>query len=115
MSAVYQIVNKKNGFVYVGMTTRANPYKRWNEHIKACNSGTDRRLYRGMRKYGIKNFEFQIIATFDGLKDSDIIFKVERQYIKEKNSYWFGYNDTTGGKGFKWNRPKRGRKKKVEA
>ena len=110
MSAVYQIINKKNGFMYVGMTTR-NPEIRWNEHIKSANDGVDRRLYRGMRKHGIENFEFQVIATFEDLKDKDIIFKVEKQYIKEKNSYWFGYNDTVGGKGYKYNRPKRGRKK----
>lgn len=117
MSAVYQIINKKNGFVYVGMTTRENPEIRWNEHIKSAQDGVDRRLYRGMRKHGIENFDFQVIATFNDLKDKDIIFKVEKQYIKEKNSYWFGYNDTVGGKGFRFNRPKRGRKrtKKDEA
>lgn len=117
MSAIYQIVNKKNGFVYVGMTNRENPEVRWNEHIKCANDGVDRRLYRGMRKHGIDNFEFQIIAVFNDLKDKDIIFKVEKQYITEKNSYWFGYNDTVGGKGFRFNRPKRGRKreKKDEA
>lgn len=110
MSAVYQIVNNKNGFVYVGMTTR-NPQVRWEEHQKAAETGVDRRLYRGMRKHGIENFEFEVIATMKDLKDKDIVFKIEKQYIKEKNSYWFGYNDTIGGKGYKWNRPKRGRKK----
>ena len=94
------------------MTTRKNPQKRWKEHLYSCKKGVDRRLYRAMRKYGVDNFKFEVIATLNELKDKDIVFRVERAYIKEKNSYWFGYNDTTGGRGYKWNRPKRGRKAK---
>ena len=115
MSAVYEITNTKNGFVYIGMTTRDDPTIRWNEHLRACERGTDRRLYRGMRKHGVENFTFKVIAVLEGLKDKNLIFKLERQYIKERNSYWFGYNDTQGGRGFWYNRPPRGRKKKVEA
>ena len=108
---VYQITNTKNNFVYVGLTIR-NPQKRWKEHLSSAKRGTDRRLYRAMRKHGIDNFEMIILATLTDLKNSDILFKVEKAYIKEKNSYWFGYNNTIGGRGWKWNSPKRGRKRK---
>ena len=110
---IYQIENTVNGFVYIGLTTR-EPQKRWKEHLNASKRGTDRRLYRAMRKYGADNFKIVILATLKDLKNSDILFKVEKAYIKEKNSYWFGYNNTVGGRGWKWNRPKRGRKPKIK-
>lgn len=108
---IYKIINSKNSWVYVGLTTQ-EPETRWKQHLKEAKNSTDRRLYRGMRKHGTENFEMVIIANLYELKDVDILFKLEKQYIKEFNSYWFGYNDTIGGKGFRWNRPKRGRKKK---
>ena len=109
---VYKIYNTKNSFVYIGLTTR-DPAIRWREHLKSATK-TDRRLYRAMRKHGIENFHMKVIATLQELESKDMLFKLEKQYIKENNSYWFGYNDTLGGRGYKWNRPKRGRKKKKD-
>ena len=113
MVYIYQIVNTINKWVYIGLTTR-NPKIRWQEHLREAKKGTDRRLYRGMRKNGIENFSMEVIATLKDFKDKDFLFKVEKQYITENNSYWFGYNDTVGGKGWRFNRPKRGRKRKAE-
>ena len=110
MVYVYQISNTINNFVYIGLTTRT-PQKRWREHLREAEKGTDRRLYRGMRKNGIENFSMEVIATLKDFKDKDFLFEIEKKYITENNSYWFGYNDTIGGKGYKYNRPKRGRKK----
>lgn len=105
---VYKISNTVNNFVYVGLTAR-EPQKRWKEHLYSAKK-LNRRLYRAMRKHGIENFQFEVIAYLKGLKNKDLLFEIEKQYITENNSYWFGYNDTIGGKGFKGNRPKRGRK-----
>ena len=108
---VYKIYNSVNGFIYIGMTTR-KPEKRWKEHLR-CAKSANRRLYRAMRKHGIENFKFEVIATLKELKSKDLLFQVEKQYITENNSYWFGYNDTLGGKRpTKETRPKRGRKRK---
>ena len=107
---IYKIINSINAWVYIGLTTQS-PEKRWKQHLWSA-SKTDRRLYRAMRKHGVDKFKMVVIAELNELKDKDLLFKVEKQYIKEFNSYWFGYNDTIGGKGFRWNRPKRGRKKK---
>lgn len=107
---IYKISNTINNFVYIGLTQR-EPQKRWKEHLN-CSKNVNRRLYRAMRKHGSNNFNFEIMAYLKNLKNKKILFDIEKQYIKENNSYWFGYNDTIGGKGFFYNRPKRGRKKK---
>lgn len=107
---IYKIFNTVNSFVYIGMTTRT-PEIRWKEHLYHSKR-TDRRLYRAMRRHGVENFKMEPIAYLKDFKDQDLIFEIEEKYIKQKNSYWFGYNDTTGGRGFIGNRPKRGRKRK---
>lgn len=112
---VYKITNSVNKFVYIGLTKRADPFQRWKEHLRSSKN-TNRRLYRAMRKHGVENFHFEIIATLKELKSEDLLFEVEKTYIKENNSYWFGYNDTLGGHiPTKKTRPKRGRKKKPKA
>ena len=109
---VYKITNNVNTFVYIGLTTR-EPQKRWKEHQKAA-AKTNRRLYRAMRKHGVENFNFEVVATLRDFNDDDLLFKIEKAYIQKNNSYWFGYNDTVGGRGYKYNRPKRGRKRLCE-
>lgn len=108
---VYKITNTVNSFVYIGLTTRP-PEKRWKEHLYSAKK-TNRRLYRAMRKHGIENFNFEVIATLKEFKKVELLFDIEEQYIKQNNSYWFGYNDTLGGSiPTNKSRPKRGRKKK---
>lgn len=109
---IYKIFNNVNNFVYVGLTTR-DPSIRWREHHKSAEKGINRRLYRAMRKYGLENFTYEILATLEDLDNESMLFALEKAYISRYNSYWFGYNDTIGGKGYKYNRPKRGRKKKA--
>lgn len=110
---IYKITNLVNKWVYIGLTTQS-PEKRWQQHLNSAKKGTDGRLYRAMRKHGIEKFEMVVIASLYELENVDILFKLEKHYIKKFNSYWFGYNNTTGGKGFKYNRPKRGRKPKKQ-
>jgi group I intron endonuclease len=107
---VYKISNSVNSFMYYGLTKR-EPEKRWKEHLY-CAKKLNRRLYRAMRKHGIENFKFEVVAYLKDLKNEDLLFQIEKEYITSNNSYWFGYNDTVGGKGSKYNRPKRGRKRK---
>lgn len=107
---VYKISNTLNSFIYVGLTTR-EPEKRWREHLRSAEK-VNRRLYRAMRKHGIENFTFEVIAHLKDFRNENVLFEIEKEYIKQNNSYWFGYNDTVGGKGYRYNRPKRGRKKK---
>lgn len=108
MRYVYKITNNVNNWVYVGITTR-EPKKRWAEHLRGAKS-KKRRLYNGMRKHGVENFNMEVIAILKDLKSLNPLYELEKNYIKSFNSYWFGYNDTIGGRGIV--RPKRGRKRK---
>jgi len=65
-----------------------------------------------LRRHGVENFKFEVIAYLKELDNSPLLFQIEKEYITKNNSYWFGYNDTIGGSGLKGNRPKRGRKRK---
>ena len=108
---IYKIVNNVNEFVYIGLTTRT-PEIRMQEHITRSKK-LDKRLYRAMRKYGVDNFDMVVIAELTEIKNADVLYRLECDYIKAFNSYWFGYNDTIGGRGVK--QLKRGRKKQLKA
>lgn len=46
---------------YVGQHCTENPHIRWRQHVAAARRGADYPLYRAMRKYGVKNFRFDVI------------------------------------------------------
>jgi len=76
---VYIIKNKVTGESYVGCT---NNYKRrWNQHRNNAitNREPNKLLYKNMRKHGVNNFHFEVIAkTTEGNK-----FRAERFYINQ--------------------------------
>lgn len=93
-SNIYIFTNKINGKVYVGQSIY--PESRKIQHINASKT-KDYLFYRALRKYGIENFEFQVIE-----KDIhvDKIGERERYWIKKLNSKApNGYNSTDGGEG----------------
>ena len=99
---VYKATNKINGKIYVGKTY--NFEKRKKEHIYDIDN--DIPFHRALKKYGIDNFEWEIIDT--GIDDKEIIEK-EIYWIKKLNSCIHfqnsnGYNITLGGDGgTSWN------------
>lgn len=95
---IYKITNKINGKSYIGQTT---DYKRRFQEHKAMgyNQEDNKLLYLAFKKYGIENFDFEIIEN----KTSN---------YNEKEKYWIqyyhswandpnhpnqGYNMTPGG------------------
>lgn len=106
---VYAITNKVNNHLYIGLTKRPL-HKRYLEHLRKAEQGKGSRLHRAMRKHGIGNFSCVPIIR-DSTLTYDELHDIEEYLINKFNSYWFGYNDTVGGKGFRFNRPKRGRKR----
>ena len=89
---IYEIVNKLNGKRYIGKTKRST-YRRFEEHKKSTN---DTILTRAFRKYGVENFESNILCY---CIDEDDLGWQEIYYIDHYNTYNDGYNMTLGGEG----------------
>ena len=85
MTYIYKITNKVNNKSYIGYTT--NPQARWEGHRH--NQGS-KLVFQAIKKYGIDNFEFKVIAedTIDN----------EQKYIDKYNTIApHGYNIAIGG------------------
>lgn len=94
---IYKITNLVNNKVYIGQST--NILKRFIAHKSRAfnpkNSQYESHLYRAIRKYGLDNFNFEIIKR---CKKEDLN-KEEQHYIKffQSNFPEYGYNLTEGG------------------
>lgn len=100
IAGIYLIRNKVNNKYYVGQTIYLR--KRLFKHISNFTTKMyDNPLYRAFDKYGLENFEFTILDTFEGTDYREIKNKLdalETKYIEEYNSYGStGYNQTHGG------------------
>lgn len=101
MFSVYKHVNRKNGKVYIGITSK-KPNKRWkngkgyyqNEHFSSA-----------IEKYGWDNFDHVIVAENCSKEEAE---RIEQELIKKYQSTnrEFGYNNSVGGEcpayGAKW-------------
>ena len=99
MIGIYKIQNQINGKVYIGKSVSIE--SRWKEHQAVYNKpgrNYDFIIYRAMRKYGLENFSFEIIETFDKV-DKEVMNNREIYWISYYNSYHNGYNMTLGGEG----------------
>lgn len=99
MNSIYQYINKLNGHMYIGLAK--DPKRRFNDHLQASKNPNNKDynlvLHKAIRKYGIENFEFNILE--------DDIESVEK--MKEREIYWIKfyntyenkehYNETPGG------------------
>jgi group I intron endonuclease len=91
------IINKINGKLYVGATQ--NTLKdRYEGHMRQFSIGSDRLIYKAMRKYGVENFTIETTQEYQSKKD---MFQGEIDWIKYLDTFRsdYGYNDTTGGEG----------------
>ena len=65
ISAVYKIINTITGDFYIGSSK--NVKKRWNEHKchSKWNECPNNPMYLDMKRYGIDNFDFEILAEVE--------------------------------------------------
>ena len=96
MNTIYLITNKINNKQYIGSTI-IEPQKRFKQHIyNSTHKNTHQYnypLYQAMRKYGIDNFNFEIILQKDCSEEE--IRLIEKEYIIQYNSLCpNGYNQT---------------------
>jgi group I intron endonuclease len=91
---LYTITNNKSGKVYVGQTV--NPSRRWKDHQWLSKNKQEQYVHRAMAKYGIDNFQFEVIASCRTQEDAD---EGEKSLIIQYDSRNpdVGYNLLIGG------------------
>lgn len=82
---IYQIINKENGHMYIGLSK--NIEQRIKEYFSHGINGKrkddlDKPLYRAFKKYGIDNFEWNILE------------ECSDDLLKEREIYWIKYYNT---------------------
>ena len=93
---IYKFENKLNHKVYIGQSS--NLTERYKKHLKNVNDITHTEyFYKALRKYGIENFNYEIIEEFEFF-DQELLNLLECYYIDCFNSLVpNGYNMVPGG------------------
>lgn len=91
---IYLWTNKVNNKKYVGASR--DIYRRWDKHEQNSNAGIKRKLYNATRKYGLENFNKEIIEKINPNKSDFYIKQKEDFYIDFYNSIKEGYNTEKG-------------------
>lgn len=95
MIGIYKIENKVNNKCYIGQSK--DIHKRWADHLVAIHNQNqptyEYPLYRALRKYGVDNFNFEIIEE---CSISELNAR-EEYWISYYNSWKDGYNQNPGG------------------
>lgn len=98
---IYKITNIINGKNYIGQAIKID--NRWRDHRRAAILNKPTQLiHHALIKYGINNFNFEVIACCKNQEDAN---DAETQLVAQYNSYvanGHGYNVTYGG----YNAPK---------
>ena len=89
---IYGWYNTKSGKWYVGQTV--NPEGRFNCHIRLSLNNDNTHFHRALRKYGLENFVYCILE--DNVLKENLNLK-EIEWIEYYDSFYNGYNLTTGG------------------
>lgn len=95
MGIIYCITNKLNGKRYIGQTKRKKEV-RIKEHFQTAKDRRNLHLYNAINKYGIDNFEVNILK--DNLSEDELDMW-EMYYIGFYDTFNNGYNNTIGGGG----------------
>lgn len=92
---VYMITNKVNGKRYIGKTV--NPKVRWYMHQRDARQGKGHVIHRALRKYGVMNFEFQVISSH---LSEEAAYQAEQETIAllKTTTKEGGYNLNEGGR-----------------
>lgn len=96
MNTIYCFTNLINNKKYIGSTIQ-EPSVRYNQHLYNATHENihqyDYPLYQAIRKYGLRNFTFEILYQIDCSEEK--IREIEQQYIIKYNTLSpNGYNQT---------------------
>ena len=90
---IYGWYNTKNGKWYIGQTI--DEECRFKRHIyNAINKKDNSKFHRALRKYGLDNWVYCVLE--DNILRENLNLK-EQEWIEYYDSYYSGYNLTTGG------------------
>lgn len=95
---IYKARNLINGKEYVGKTVKGFESRK-EKHLSSLNTDKKKHypLYNDMRKYGIENFEWEVLEVCTTEKELDL---KEKYWIEKLGTFYpNGYNLTKGGKG----------------
>jgi group I intron endonuclease len=92
---VYQIRNKINNKLYIGITV--NCEKRWRRHCLQAHHTVKRAIHWATLKYGEDNFVFEQIETCLGWDEACNRERFWIKHLKDNNHQL--YNETDGGEG----------------
>lgn len=98
MIGIYKITNKINGKCYIGQSNDIE--RRWKEHKNSFSNSNasdyESKKNRAFRKYGIENFDFQVLeeTCLEKLNDREIYWicyfnSVEEGYNTSYGKNWF--------------------------
>jgi group I intron endonuclease len=97
MFSIYVVTNKINNKKYIGLTKQNPAHNRWTQHKSYHNDANKTKVfYRAIRKYGSKNFSFDVIYQSE---DKEHSREMEIYFIKLYETMTRGYNMTEGGEG----------------
>lgn len=99
---IYYFRNQANNKYYIGQAV--NLRTRFKSHMRNYkNNRYDNPLYRAFNKYGLDNFDYNLLEVIEEELDKktlkDLLDKLEMEYINKYSSYTNGYNQTLGGDG----------------
>lgn len=75
MIGIYKYTNKINGKIYIGLSNDIQ--RRKNEHLTKANANDKVYFHQAIRKYGINNFDFEVLETFD-IEDRNLMGEREK-------------------------------------
>jgi len=90
MKGIYKFTNKVTKEVYIGQSKHIEA--RWTQHLNAID---DVKFHHSLREYSIKNFTFEVLEENPNFTADDLD-RLEKQYIKDYDSYNRGLNSTSG-------------------
>ena len=95
---IYKISFLNNPKVYIGQTNSLR--RRYNEYKCHLNNSSKKnwKIHNALRKYGIENAIFEVIATCL-INNKDCANQAEIALIEQYDSFENGYNMTVGGGG----------------
>jgi group I intron endonuclease len=89
---VYRAHNKKNGKVYIGLTTQSLGVRKAS-HLRSAKSGSVAYFHKAIRKHGEDSFEWSVVGEVESLED---LYDLEKQTISSYNPSQT-YNISLGG------------------